>query len=453
MSPLSFKKLWSRRTFLKLSAAGLSSIFVDPFRRVLGSEAADSLSNPLFWVDEIPDQPFVSAKSPNSHIGLEALLVLIGANGLKFYRSADTGPLAGPQGLIAADDVVLIKVNAQWKHRGCTNSDLIRGLVQRILDYPGGFQGEVVIMENGQGRGSLACDTSSAYGGDDSIQANANDPRHSFLYLVNTLFNDSRVSAKLLDPIRGKFLSADDHVTDGYRAYKDVSYPCFTTAGGHRVELREGIWNGSGHTASLKLINVPVLKHHDVGGSEITASLKHVYGILSMGDGYSGRRHYDKLGQTAGTMMAEVKTPVLNIIDAIWVSHRSITGYPADTTFRANQLLASQDPVALDYWAAKHILYPIDEDERHHPDFIGIDYWLTQARETINAHPGGLADSSSGIQVGLVTQDENQMEVLSDSALNFLEKGPIPGIRDPRDPKTAAARVRTSERRNTAARS
>jgi hypothetical protein len=113
------------------------------------------------------------------------------------------------------------------------------------------------------------------------VHANANDERHSFLYLVNTIFRDPRVSSYLLDPIRGRFIAADDHHTDGYRRYEDVSYPCFTTAGGTRIELKEGIWQGDGYEQNLKLINVPVLKHHDTGGSEITASLKHLYGVLS----------------------------------------------------------------------------------------------------------------------------------------------------------------------------
>ena len=51
--------------------------------------------------------------------------------------------------LLRAGDVVLLKVNAQWKYRGCTNSDVVRGLVQRILEHPDGFAGEVVIA-NGQ---------------------------------------------------------------------------------------------------------------------------------------------------------------------------------------------------------------------------------------------------------------------------------------------------------------
>ena len=112
-----------------------------------------------------------------------------------------------------------------------------------------------------------------------------------------------------------------------------------------RVELREGVWNGSSHGSGLKLINVPVLKHHDTGGSEITASLKHFYGLVSMDDGQSALRHYSGLGETVGKMIASVATPVLNIIDATWVSYSSLTGWPASTTFRANKLLAGQDPV------------------------------------------------------------------------------------------------------------
>jgi len=426
MSRTSSARSWSRRTFLKASAAGLSTVLAGPFRRARGREMRSSISNPLYWVDTIPDEPFAFSDHPNSHAGLEALLTLMGRTGLRFYRSEEPGLLSGPDGLIAQDDIVLIKVNAQWKYRGCTNSDLIRGLIQRILDFPGGFQGEVVIIENGQGRGSLACDTWQAYGGDSSVQANANDPEHSFLYLVDTLFNDPRVSARLLDDIGSDLIGKDDHLTDGYRTYKTVSYPCFTTAGGHRVELKEGVWNGSGHTPNLKLISVPVLKHHDEGGSEITACLKHMYGVLSMSDGVSRNRHYGRLGTTTGTMVAEVRTPVLNIVDAIWVSHLALEGYPASATFRANQLLAGQDPVALDYFAAKHILYPYDGNERHHPDFSGIDYWLTQAAETINARPGGLADPSAGIQVGQVTKDEAQMRVFKDSAAPFLKRRKFP---------------------------
>jgi hypothetical protein len=339
---------------------------------------------------------------------VDTLIQLMGQNGLKLYRSSVPGAANGPSGLIAADDVVLIKVNAQWKYRGCTNSDVVRGLVQRLLDHPDGFRGEVVIVENGQGRGSLACDTSSAYGGNTEVHANAQNESHSFLWLVNTLFDDARVSAFLLDPVRGNFIGANDHAANGYRTFENVSYPCFTTAGGRRVELREGIWTGASFGTNLKLINVPVLKHHDVGGSEITGALKHMYGLVSMSDGQSGFRHYGGLGETCGKMMASVHTPVLNIMDAIWVSHSALGGYPASATFRADSLVASQDPVALDYWAAKHILYPYDSNDRHHPDYAGISAWLSAARTTI-IDRGGLADSARGIVVDSPTLTESEM--------------------------------------------
>jgi len=362
--------------------------------------------SPVFRVSQIADNALTAG---NHHLGVDALIRLMGENGLKFYRSALSGTDKGPLGLIAREDVVLIKVNVQWKYRGCTNSDLVQGLVQRILEHPEGFQGEVVILDNGQGRGSLNCDTSVGYD-DSAVHANAQNESHSFLWLVNSLFQDARVSAFLLDPIRANFLTGADHVADGYRIYENVSYPCFTTAGGRRVELREGIWNGSAYDSNLKLINVPVLKHHDQGGSEFTGALKHVYGIVSMADGQQPFRHYSGLSETCGKMMVSVHTPVLNIMDAIWVSHDSLWGYPASTTFRANQIVASQDPVALDYWATKHILYPIDNNARHDPDFSGIDAWLTGARDLINGR-GGFNQADRGIQVQTVTKSESEMRV------------------------------------------
>jgi uncharacterized protein (DUF362 family) len=395
----------SRRTFFKLIGGGAFLSLVHPFSRLVSASTTQP-ANKIFWVKGITDRPFLEGGPANYHAGVEDLLHLMGNNGLKFYRSSRKTVLSGPGGMIEPDDVVLIKVNAQWKYRGCTNSDVIRGLIQRVLDHPDGFDGEVVIFENGQGRGSLNCDTSAKYSGDTSVRANANNRYHSFLYLVNTIFRGPRVSSILLDPIRGKFIAADDHVTDGYRRFENVSYPCFTTEGGHRVELREGIWQGNWYNQNLKLINVPVLKSH--GGSRITASLKHLYGVLSMSDGQSAPRHYAGLGTTCGKMVVDVRTPVLNIVDAIWVSYASLKGFPADTTYRANQLLASQDPVALDYWAAKYVMHPIDNNPEHDPDSSDMSQWLSDARKIINWR-GGLLDPEAGIKVDRVTYNETRI--------------------------------------------
>ena len=367
----------------------------------------------IFHVSGVPDQPFTGAA--NHHAGVDALLQLMGQSGLKLHRSSTQSDTSGPSGMIASGDVVLVKVNAQWKYRGCTNSDVVRGLIQRILEHPDGFSGEVVIVENGQGRGSLRCDTSSSYGGDRAVHANANDESHSFTYLVEQVFRDARVSSALLDAIRTTFIGAEDHVTNGYRQVQNVSYPCFNTAGGRRVELLEGIWTGSRHEGSLKLINVPVLKHHDTGGSEITGAVKHFYGLVSMSDGHSAARHYGTLGETCGRMIAAVRPPVLNLIDAIWVSHKDLGGFPASSTHRANQLLASQDPVALDYWAAKRVLYAVDSNPRHSPDHANIDRWLTDCMNIVNSL-GGIARPAEGIHAGMLTKFESEFRVVTRSA-------------------------------------
>jgi uncharacterized protein (DUF362 family) len=398
-----------RRLFLKESAAAGLLLSLPRYQ----AEAALPSSH-LYWVGNIPKNPFTSPSHPNEHAGINALLELMGQNNLKFYQSDRVGKLSGPSGLIAPNDVVLIKVNAQWKYRGCTNSDVIRGLIQKILDHPDGFSGEAVIFENGQGWGNLNCDgDTDGFYRNFERHANAANENHSFQYLVDKVFRDLRVSSFLLDPIRSNFIGDDDHIKNGYRILENVSYPCFTTAGGYRVELREGLWNGwrSIYSQNLKLINVPVLKHHWGFGSCVTCSLKHMYGILSMADGVAYlSRHYDDLGEACGKMMVSVRTPVLNLVDAIWVSHGSLIGYPPETTTRTNQLLAGQDPVALDYWAAKYILYPIDNNPNHHPDSAAVDAWLTAARDTINGR-GGLYDPGRAIYVRDVTKHEAQIAV------------------------------------------
>jgi hypothetical protein len=312
--------------------------------------------------------------------------------------------------------VVLIKVNCQWKCRGTTNTDVLRGLIHRILQHPDGFQGEVVIFENGQGQGGFD-GRPGAWGSyapwpeiNDGVYINAEEETLLTVdYLVNEVFGDEPVSAYLLDPIRRNFITEADHSSNGYRRVSNVSYPCFTSAGGSRVELREGIWNGSEHDSNLKLINLPVLKTHD--GTGITGALKHCYGILSMVDGSSIIRHYVASGSQCGKMWSLVKIPDLNIVDCIWVSQEELRGYPPEATSRTNILLAGMDPVALDYYASKHVLLPLggSQAHRHNPDsFTGLINHLVGARDFINRN-GGIAGEPS-------CQGDDQIELITTPA-------------------------------------
>lgn len=334
------------------------------------------------------------------HRGLDALLDLLADNGLKFYRASAPHPWGGPDGVIAHDDVVLIKVNCQWKCRGTTNTDVLRGLIHRILRHPDGFTGEVAIFENGQGRGAFDGSSPSpdSYTEPAVQGVHVNAEEETLLsvdYLVNTVFAGQPVSSFLLDTHRSTFLPGSEHSLPGYRKFTPpdgalVSYPCFTTGGGNRIELREGRWTGSAYADNVKLINLPVLKDH--GGSGMTGVLKHFYGVVSMQDSTSANRHYTDIGTQIGKMWQHVRMPDLNILDCIWVSHNALRGYPPSNTRRCDILLSGADPVAMDYYASKRILLPLGGSQaaRHDPDtFDGLKNMLLAGAQTyINANGG-----------------------------------------------------------------
>ncbi|NIQ39591.1 MAG: DUF362 domain-containing protein [Proteobacteria bacterium] len=400
----------TRRAFIKAAAATGAAAYIGGFLRPREASLQGEKSQ-VFGVYGCPIHD-----GELRHQGLDILFSLLSDNGLKLYCTNSDHPWGGPNGCIEHNDVVLIKVNCQWKCRGTTNTDVVRGLIYRILQHPEGFDGEIVIFENGQSQGSFDGDP-DAWGSysswpeiDQGVWINAEEQNILTVgYLVDTVFKDDPVTSYLLDAIRSTFISDVDHSTDGYRVVSDVSYPCFTSAGGTRIELREGIWNGSNHDSNVKLINVPVLKTH--GGTGITGVLKHTYGILSMADGYSGIRHYSQSGKQCGKMWSLVRAPDLNILDCIWVSHESLSGYPPEMTYRRNTLLAGIDPVALDYYGSKHVLLPLGGTRayEHDPDsFPGLINHLTGARDFINAN--------GGIGGKLTRMGDENIEVVSASA-------------------------------------
>jgi len=383
----------TRRGFLKAAAASAGAL-LGPGPGLFSGRAAQERAR-IFRVDGCPVHD-----GARRHRGVDALLALMARSGLPLFQTSASHPWGSPQGLIAADDVVLLKVNCQWRCRGATNTDLVRGLIHRLLEHPDGFRGEVVIIENGQGRGAFdglvpAQGAYAAYPGIiGRVRVNAEqENRLTVDYLVNTVFAGQPVSAYLLDDIREIFIGRDDHATDGYRRLREarVSYPCFTTAGGRRVELREGLWDGSAYRSNLKLINIPVLKHHDTNGTGLTGALKNSYGLLSMYDGWSGERHYRDSGLQAGRMYSLVRTPVLHLLDCIWVPFASLRGWPESTVRRLDLLLAGRDPVALDWYAGKRVLLPLGGEYAavHDPDsYSGLIRHLEDARQTINQNGG-----------------------------------------------------------------
>jgi len=307
---------------------------------------------------------FAVTGTSGSDAGFKALLSLMVDKGLKFYRSREEGKHSGPDGLIPRDAVVVIKVNSQWDERGGTNTDLVESIIRAVTEHPDVYAGEVVVADNGQAQYG-----STRQGGSlDYERNNAEETSRSIRKVVDGFSWGHRVSTFLWDTITttkvDEYFMGDDG--DGYFVDEGVSggsalrvsYPKFKTEHGTRVSFRHGVWlpDVSGYDGEkLKVINVPVLKAHFIYG--VTGCVKHYMGVVS--DKLTGGDSHRSVRRGGmGTEMAATRMPTLNVLDAIWVNANPGSGpsSPYDQATRLNTVMAGTDPVALDYWASKHVL-------------------------------------------------------------------------------------------------
>jgi hypothetical protein len=296
--------------------------------------------------------------------GFNELINLMGEQGLPFYKSDVRGKNQGPEGLIAKDDVVIIKVNSQWDERGGTNTDLLKAIIEAIINHPDVFIGEIVVADNGQAQ-------YGAFGSGGSLNwenSNAGDHSQSVQRVVDMFSGSYKVSTYLWDEITLKSVGeySEGDMEDGYVVNQTpnpvtgikVSYPKFKTRFGTYISFKRGVGNPetkSYDDEKLKVINVPVLKAHFIYG--VTACVKHYMGVVS--DKLTGHNAHQSVGTGGmGTEMVETRMPALNILDAIWINANPGKGprTPYSEATRVNVIMASTDPVALDYWAAKHVL-------------------------------------------------------------------------------------------------
>jgi hypothetical protein len=75
--------------------------------------------------------------------------VYVARGGTSPEANVDTvmSKLGGIGSVVGADDVVILKVSAQWWNQGMTNVAAVRRVIEHILELPG-FRGEVIVFEN-----------------------------------------------------------------------------------------------------------------------------------------------------------------------------------------------------------------------------------------------------------------------------------------------------------------
>ncbi|MFX0088021.1 MAG: DUF362 domain-containing protein [Candidatus Hodarchaeota archaeon] len=352
---------------------------------------------------------------------ISELIELMSLQNLYFYKSSLNGENQGPEGLIARDDIVLLKINSQWPERGGTNTDILKDLIQIIIVHPDDFIGEIIVADNGQGYGSM-----------DHTENNAENKSQSTQDVVDMFFSICNISTYDWADIRstrvGEFSEGD--LNDGYIRYETpdpetgifVSYPKFKSDYGTCISFKHGLWNGTNYENRIKVINLPVLKSHLIYGT--TASLKNYMGVQSeIINGGLANGHTSVATGGMGTLMVECGLPTLNIIDAVWINANPYpNSYCGPSTeyymaTRVNMLIAGLDPVALDYWATKYVLVPTARS---------LGYEDINTLDPENVQKSGL-EEAFGVWLELTknellrnnfnfTTDENRMNIITNSS-------------------------------------
>jgi len=386
----------SRRLLFKIAA--LAAISFSPFLRLARAATPEYSGNrhesgsPLpLGVGDDGSSHIYHAKNGSPEENLTKVLEMMGG----------IGSVIGPR------DIVVIKPNAQWWNQGMTNTDTLKAFIESVLDMPG-FSGEIILAENhhfpeDNSRGWTTEERNGQFNYNELVEyfqkrGHGNVTKyhwHDGGSSVPGLHGGAQDAGVVKGPWEGDgyvwCLDLKYKSTSGYTTL--MSYPVFTSSySGTTIDLRYGAWkNGKYVNTPVKLINFSSLNHHGTWAGA-TAAIKNYLGIVDMTCGYRGTQpegymnfhfigvkpsrvskihwqlellrrklgigytsHFD--GGAVGYFMRNIRIADLNIISAEWAGW----GSRIDTSLRARtkSVLASKDPVALDYYAFKHVLLPV----------------------------------------------------------------------------------------------
>jgi hypothetical protein len=333
--------------------------------------------------------------------------------------------LGGVANLVGDHNVVVIKPNLQWWNQGAPNIAATAALIDMIMERPGGFNGEVIIGENNH-RGitpwkSAGWSTPFVRNSDLPSIRNYNELAEAMKKKYGDRFSvchwiDVGVGGKrIFGPQDGSgyvycdgtggvpFLSMDNGLQGKLRRSVIMSYPIFKSNQGTIVDLKNGVWENGAYTQqAVKFINLSAVNHHS-GYCGITSAVKNYFGVTDISHGADpakgGKLSGDHcnfhafafnewakgpvpgmMGAEIGMFLRTVRRADLNIATAEWVGLSSRTDPPIAHT---KTVLASTDPVALDFHSAKYLVYPNSKCGKHKPEDTGgpLNQYLAKCAE------------------------------------------------------------------------
>jgi len=313
--------------------------------------------------------------------------IYVSRNGTPVINVGEVIRLAGGiQRFVDYDDIVVLKPNGQWPNQGYTHTQCIKALIDVILNRPGGFAGEIMIIEHVHRDPTETMKDYYCWNMSAGNRVN-NWTAMNYLELVADYHNRGILGVTanpLYDSGQGTYdtVSGPAQVSAGRQGWVHVNY---TTSSNGRsvglpypilrssysdklVDLKNGVWQGGSYTAQkVKLVFLPTLNNHGSLNSEDyagpTSALKTHIGIVDFavsgntlhGVGYNSPISPAAMGEAVGQLITQVIHPVFYMTCAEYTGHRSRTDANAAHT-KTVGLCA--DPVTLDYWMCKYVMYP-----------------------------------------------------------------------------------------------
>ncbi len=349
----------------------VSTVFVmDSLPPTTGSLAAGDATVP----DEYLSDP-----------AMDSILAMMETKDIFLHKTASQ-----PSGIVGTEDIVIIKGNFQWTSRNTTSTDRIKGLIWQILNHPDGFSGEILICDNTQDIGT----------GINQADNNSEDTAQSLPDVVSTFYAKGYPVyyldwAYLWSVVASEYSTGDYDDGYVYDTLTKISYPKFRSPSeDYYISLRYGIWDSLSaeyDSSRLCIIDFPVLKSHMMAGA--TIAVKNWIGVLTTA--YANQRYgsWDNMhyfyfwGDYAlVARLIAVTYPKLSIVDATWTS--TYNANDLDWLANTNMLVASTDPVAASWYAAKFILTPVARFRHYTNPETG--YYST----TLNRWTAYLSDSA-----------------------------------------------------------
>jgi len=417
------KKDITRRKFIKKVGKGAGMLAIAPIvwkNSEINKQAHISNTSHIFWASEY---------------GPEKNMEMI------------TDMMGGIESIITPEDIVIIKTNAQWWNQGSPNLAALKRFIELVLGISG-FRGEIIIADNNH-RGASPWN-GGAWAKNFEINSDVSNV-YNLIDLIN-LFRSQGYSNVTkyhwLDVGTGGKRVYGPEDGDGYVYRTDIvynngasgddfretimTYPIFTSSySGTIIDFKNGAWNGGNYTDQpIKLINFAGLCYHGryVGA---TSAIKNYLGVSDLSGGPdSGKlieNYYNfhsfpfdgwnfgpvpgMLGGEVGTFLKTIRAADLNITTAEWIGWLSRTD--VDKAEHTRTILASTDPIALDYYATKYLLYPVSlEHESSRSEYVNPDRDDLPLRQYL--------DKCHEFGIGTLNEQEIEVHTMSATSVKII---------------------------------